>query len=60
MDDNFEKTYKRWESGEITAVKAMESCMMNLSKRETIRTNPIVRFLLFLFLAIIRLIGYFE
>ena len=60
MDDNFEKTYKRWESGEITAVKAMESCMMNLSKRETIRTNLIVRFLLFLFLAIIRLIGYSE
>jgi DNA invertase Pin-like site-specific DNA recombinase len=32
IDDNFEKVYKRWKSGEITAVKAMELCMM---KRNT-------------------------
>ena len=32
IDDNFEKVYKRWKSGEITAVKAMGLCKM---KRNT-------------------------
>ena len=32
IDDNFEKVYKRWKLGEITAVKAMELCKM---KRNT-------------------------
>ncbi|MDK2799684.1 MAG: hypothetical protein PWQ70_1303 [Clostridiales bacterium] len=32
IDDNFEKAYKRWKSGEITAVKAMDLSMM---KRNT-------------------------
>lgn len=32
IDDNFVKAYKQWKSGKITAVKAMELCMM---KRNT-------------------------